>query len=82
MAPPSTRLDVPRLSGTKASKAALRRSVLHRYTLNSGAVSELHRQPLSRRTSDTLWELIERGGGPFAGILSVLDELERCLLHY
>jgi hypothetical protein len=70
MAPPSTRLDVPRLSGTKASKAALRRSVLHRYTLNSGAVSELHRQPLSRRTSNTLWELIERGGGPFAGILS------------
>ncbi len=70
MTSPSNKLEVARGKGVAPGKRALRRSALHQYTLNSGVCKELHRQPLSRRTSNTLWDLVQRGGGPFAGILS------------
>jgi hypothetical protein len=43
---------------------------LRHYTLNTGLIKELHRQPLSRRTRRTLTDLAARGGGEFSGILS------------
>jgi hypothetical protein len=70
MTPLSGKLEVARGKGAARGKRTLRRSALHQYTLNTGQFKELHRQPLSRRTSNTLWDLVQRGGGPFAGILS------------
>jgi hypothetical protein len=70
MTAPSSNLEVARGKGVARRKRALRRSALHQYTLNTGLFKELHRRPLSRRTSNTLWDLVQRGGGPFAGILS------------
>lgn len=47
-----------------------RKGPLHHYTLNNGAIKEMQRRPLSRRTAATLWELALGGGGEFAGVLS------------
>jgi hypothetical protein len=46
---------------------------LHHYTLNTGATKHLHRHPLTRRTTATLTDLVQRGGGPFAGVLSAFS---------
>jgi hypothetical protein len=70
MSAPSNNLELVGGKRMTPGKRRLRRSVLHQYTLNTGGYKDLHRRPLSRRTSDTLWDLVQRGGGSFAGILS------------
>jgi hypothetical protein len=70
MAAQGIKLDDLRFQGATQKKQALRCSALHHYIVNDGAAKELRRRPLSRRTSNTLWDLVQRGGGSFAGILS------------
>ncbi len=73
MPAPTTRRSALKPERKPAPHRRSKRSALHYFTLNNGAIKDLHRQPLSRRTAATLSDLARRGGGSFAGILSAFS---------
>jgi hypothetical protein len=72
MTVPSSELGVVHPKRSQRERRIVGGSLQH-YTLNTGATKHLHKNPLTRRTTVTLTDMIQRGGGSFAGVLSAFS---------